>query len=811
VVFPSPSAEPVAVNSTVGSDGSTVVVAEFGSLPSAAEVAWNLLAQVKAEAPLLSPLQVQADLTFASSPLPGLGREYRDTASYPTLFVVFLDSSVSASSSDAGTAGFQLSIAEQLNFSLAVTLRGLSALAVQVQLPQDSNGEPFLDVEAVGVELGTGIVAQELAGSLQIDNATGLVTWSDSNVSALLEGDLTAADVVVLTLVTRVSLEQRVVAGLGGEITYRVDFAALTEADTEAVQVLSPELLQIVEVPVLTGDAGDTLPLDVDIRHQLATSSFAAFEVNVVVSVGRALTLVAADGPLLLLPDGIPFGLVSSFAKSQVSLTVPVLGLNQTLRLRMNVTVDATVGAGQQHTINVRTVFATRAAAPRRFVFLDDTRVFQADALAPPSTVLLFSTGNFSREGQALVTFGEELRTSSRVVLAEGTLSGFRLALAFPAFAGETVVRVRNVTLVNVGAQLSLPAFQVIPLSVDVRSNLARREAVDPLAFAHGVEVLFGNVSNVADNVVDAGDAFEVEVTAEVLVSSSVRSGNRLDLTVGPVDGSLGESAALSLLLALPDLQAVATYADVREAGSGAKLAVLTVVFEHGQQSLLHAEGVESRFTFGGNTSRSVTFRDTAGASNGTRLELGEQLVSSHTLVVNEAVLQPGDQVCVQVEVNFTSPRLGADGAVPLSATLDQCFDVVVSAASGTPFFGEARNVLIVVVSVVVLLVLVAVVATRRSAKKRKPRKHEGPRDPPYWQPQPSVYTGPTMARPYEELKEFPTGDYEEPGSKAHRYGTRLVSLNSGRSGSGSWARNAGEGERGAGEEPARAQAAAGD
>ncbi|EGD80231.1 hypothetical protein PTSG_13117 [Salpingoeca rosetta] len=763
------ASRPASTVDTVLGSGSTTIVYDYGSVPEEMVIEFDVMVRVDAQAPGAHPLDVTVDLSYDSSPRPGLGRPYSDSAAFRTLYVVLLDMATSYATNDATTAGGDLAIEEEVTFMTAIGIKGPSALVVTFDLPTDGSGRPLVALVSSAVDsVGGNIVATEGQVLAQVTANTTSATQvmvDFGHVENLVESSSLAAGDMLSFNVTFIVLDEAyVVSQMQGSLAQEAAFAGLSVQLSTPVRIVEPLLASATSISPQGGDAGDVLTLTHRIWHT-AASTHTGYELSLVVSVDEEGLELQAMDDYITLTSNTTLGSASDVSADGSVLYVMLpslpLGVNATLELRMrlkyNVTLATTYGA------LVPLVYTSRAVAPRRTAELFTSASMQTDGMADPALALTGSTASFGsgEGGVPVLTTGERFSMSLVLPLREGLMTDLVSQLSFPLVDGQPVMSVVEANITRAGEQLAISGLEIVPLTssdVDGASAFRRRRAsggasnstgggdAGPVASSTfnvddeyvGAEFRFGRVLNMPDNTFNASDKIEVMLVGEVLDVTAL--GTNVPVTLSTAlasDGSSG-GAEVTVNIARPELNVTLPGATlnvkrlVQADGVVFTYVTVPVTVYHTNASALLAEDVRTTLAYSGSavfehwTDAPAPLNATQPYNVSSFAVDADAITVTQVLLVDEALNTRDSLLCLDATVAYTTPQARVGGRVAhLEAAGAQCSKLAFPAPSKS-FIETLQGQLIIYIAAAVAFIAIVVASVilvkknRRAAEERK-------------------------------------------------------------------------------------------
>ncbi len=453
-----------------------------------------------------------------------------DTAAVTLSSGEFVKSIVSTSRTDTGSDALpaaldfhdmgveDLAIGETVTYRLVYSMpESTDTITIVDDLP-----DVFSLVSSRVVSIGANITGSALAvGAAGTANDVNLVdgrpdqaVFNFGLLQNAEDGAINADDQIVVEITALV--ENLDPANLNGQLktnTGTVQFTGGSLSDTVDVNIVEPNLDVFKSVAPNTGDAGDTVTYTLQVAHD-PNSTLNAYDLSLLDPLVAGVTITAGTLNTASTDPLAVFTVNSGNAAGDtIDIDVSQLALGQTITVTFDATLDATVTPGS--TLNNRVDLPydnTPGADPNQRSDSDfDTATVTVTSPSFSKSILTTSvtqTGSGEHLANPDLAIGETVTFELVFVVPEGVTSSLVITDNLPTTNG--VLELLSSTVSAFGANLtSANGLGVGSAGVASDSNL-----VDGLNDRAVFD--FGQVTNTANNVLDAGDEIRIQVVARV-------------------------------------------------------------------------------------------------------------------------------------------------------------------------------------------------------------------------------------------------------------------------------------------------------
>ncbi|EDQ87932.1 uncharacterized protein MONBRDRAFT_37818 [Monosiga brevicollis MX1] len=738
------SSSPRALTTTpVASGQETIVQYYFGNVSETEEVIFTVQARVEPDAPRGADINNSVALQYDSSFHVGRGRQYFDFATWNTLWVVYLDLNVTIEDIDDIESQLpNVTIAEQLQFTFAIAMRGVGDLLVQIELPRNpTTGVPMFSAVSAGVE-NIGLNVQPLPlgrdlfafGEAEAVEENGIVTLDIGAIQNIVESVHvgTEDDLQVSIVVQVVDDDSVTYSGVSGDFAVAVTFVNLESNFETDINVVAPELVHTWTVsPASTlGDAGDLYELVHHIEHA-PTSTWPAFVVVTRANLDASLEFQAVDNFANSSENG-PSGTIAAFTGLEdVQLNTPRINLGETLDLRYTVRMSDAILLASTFSARCNLTYFTRPSVPLRTAHRSLALTVATREM--PDVVLATPLSDSSPAPANGLVMGQAVSTNVTIELPEGRASGLEVTAHVPSVVdGRVHLALVDVQLRAAGATINVSEdnLMTIAASSDPSSDLfagarRRRAAVNESLAANTLTLRFGEVTNFPDNVISSNDTLVVEFTAK-LVDADLPNGQVLYLDAGSASDNSSASQRQSFVFYRPIVRVAHDFVQVNST-SGLRTMAFTATVTHESGSVVRAEEVLGAISVSGNASYTVQLQEAVNVSS---FAPTAQVTAQVVVIVDTNATQPGSFMCFATSGSYTSPRVDSNSSVTTYNYSNQsCHEILILQSStgdqpGNESFMQSALGLGVVIGVaafiILALVLIALVWRRRKQKEEQ-------------------------------------------------------------------------------------------
>ncbi len=508
--------------------------------------------EIDAAAPFSELLTNVADLDYETSPDGGRDLEDSDDTVVATLPLVLKTTTATdlgaTGDSEFDSANDDVAVGETVTFEIELTFPEATVQNVILRdvLPTFS-GQDVFDIVNVSTTIGSQLTT-ELPGTIVLSDTNGdggddRVDIDFGDIDNPRNDIINDDDRIVLTIEAQLLDVPGITASdiFTNQTVSTFDFGGPTETieDFASIDVVEPVLDITKDISDTTADAGDTLTFTVEVFHDLSTTSD-AFDILVTDLLPPDVTLVA--GSVALSGAGAPNAVVSTGNTSgdtNVIVDATTLSRGERLIITYDAIVNAGVAAGQTITNTADLEYDSFPGAPGR------TDSDTDDVVATVSDI------EFSKEvlTTSLAETGDRAFDPSNPDLAIGETVTYRLSAVLPEGTSPIIVtdnlpfvpgilEFQN-AVITLGGNLSSTSPGV-GVGMDTNGDMI----IDQIVFN------FGDITNLADGVVDANDELTIDVTALVVDEPENTAGltltNTAELDFGL--GSITDTADIDIV-----------------------------------------------------------------------------------------------------------------------------------------------------------------------------------------------------------------------------------------------------------------------
>jgi hypothetical protein len=526
------SVGPVTSDTMISSTNTTLTYT-FGSVFSNSTIALWYVLSVDADAPPGIGLDVTSMITYKSSPEAMRGRRGNATAAYNTIYVVYLNCSMSVASAFAAVSLPQVAIGDLLSFTLDCGVRGTYPLVLSLPSLMNARSQMWSFQGSSVTYHGSRVLLNTTLSPVVDAQANLVLTVPISNM--LLSRTIDAQDSFRVTLVYAVLNTPNVAAAVVASTAPQCTFGGLVFDALFSFEVVEP----VMQYNVSLSPSSSTL---VEAGSVLTFALFAR-SLNDVATQGSSANILVlsnftfANISTLTTPTDSPASALTTWPNAQRSLQAVLLP-GQMWLLTVQVRVDDSVLPGIGFSHNVSFSFASSPQIGSRAYSLDATTLDSASLDVRYNTAFV----SFTNYGPALLrpTIGDNICAHYNITLPRVTSPATVLRLHYP-----TALRVISNTIVSMNGVVSLAGaprwtFNTTDLELDLAT-------IRFASFAAGTGVVHASVC------FSIGDEPAVQRTSVLTVQSQLNYSTSQQSFSGLTDISIELPYLEQALIVTPD------------------------------------------------------------------------------------------------------------------------------------------------------------------------------------------------------------------------------------------------------------------